>query len=119
MHSMSTEDGIACMIEISNQWLAVNLFVCIPHVGAAKDTTDSHDGHEVTCQSCRASRTAHHDPELRKHRNSTNEETTHPRDITNHLIVHVSTKQMRRCGRHGKPSSKMCPGSNSSRISSA
>merc|ERR1719324_1807163 len=66
----------------------------------------SHDGHEVTCQSCRASRTAHHDPELRKHRDSTDEKTTQPRDIADHLIVHVSTKQA------GKNKRSKCHGKN-------
>jgi len=42
MQHMSTQDGVACVVEVSHPWFARELFMRMPHVDSAQDARESH-----------------------------------------------------------------------------
>merc|ERR1719162_2287637 len=107
---MTSQDGIACMFEAFNPRLGCDFFVARHKVTSNQETADCHHCNKVAHHGWDVCTIAGHQPQLGNHRNSSNEEATHPKGVKDWPVIEISMKQA------GEDQGAQCVGGHWNRI---
>merc|ERR1719162_161994 len=90
---MTSQDGIACMLEAFNPWLGCDFFVARHKVASNQETADCHHCNKVAHHGWDVCTIVGHQKQLRNNRNSSNVEAAHPKGVKEWTVIEISMKQ--------------------------